>query len=227
MNPAAIKTVAIDLLTAGAAIAYIRQCRKPAWLPGRLVIAGMNVRHSGLTAWGLGHLSIRADATVLDVGCGGGRTIETLAGLAPNGKVFGVDYAAASVAASKRHNASLIASGRVDVQQASVSSLPFPPSTFDVITAVETHYYWPDFVADLREVRRVLKPGGRILIVAETYRRKGGLDALFGPVMRLLGGRFLTADEHRDALVGAGFVDAAVDVDRRKGWISVRGVNPA
>src|SRR5690349_9844740 len=144
MNPATFRSVAIDVLTAGAAVAYIRQCRKPSWLPGRLVVAGMNRSHFELTSWGLAHLSIAQDANVLDVGCGGGRTIETLAGLAPRGKVAGVDYSAASVAASQRHNESLIAAGRVDVQQASVSSLPFPPSAFDVVTAVETHYYWPD-----------------------------------------------------------------------------------
>lgn len=79
MNPPKLKTVGVDLLAFGAAIAYIRQCRKPAWLPGRFVVAGMNWSHSGLTAWGLSHLSIAPDATVLDVGCGGGRTVETLA----------------------------------------------------------------------------------------------------------------------------------------------------
>lgn len=223
MNPATIKSVTIDLLTAGAAIAYIRQCRKPAWLPGRLVVAGMNVRHSGLTAWGLGHLSIRADAIVLDVGCGGGRTIETLAGLAPDGKVFGVDYAAASVAASKRHNASLIGAGRVDVRQASVSSLPFPPSTFDVITAVETHYYWPNLPQDVKEVLRVLKPGGAFMLLAETYKGRS-FDWLYRPVMTgLLSASYLSVDEHRALLVDAGCVGVEVSVDEGKGWICAVG----
>jgi SAM-dependent methyltransferase len=214
------------LVAAALVLLVVGQCRKPRWWIGRVILWTMNRSHSSVTDWGLGHVSIAAHDAVLDVGCGGGRTIQKLAA-ATGGPIRGVDYSAASVAAARHTNARAIAEGRVEILQGSVSRLPFPDAAFDLVTAVETHYYWPDFVADLREVRRVLKPGGRILIVAETYRRKGGLDALFGPVMRLLGGRFLTADEHRDALVGAGFVDAAVDVDRRKGWISVRGVNPA
>jgi cyclopropane fatty-acyl-phospholipid synthase-like methyltransferase len=47
----------------------------------------MNWSHVGVTRWGLGHAQIQKDATILDVGCGGGRTINTLAGLAPQGKV--------------------------------------------------------------------------------------------------------------------------------------------
>jgi len=226
MNPATLKSVAVDLLAAGAAIAYIRQCRKPAWLPGRFLVARMNWSHGGLTTWGLGHLSIRQDATILDVGCGGGRTIERLSGLAPNGKVFGVDYSAASVSASRRHNASLIAAGRVDVQEASVSSLPFPPSTFDVITAVETHYYWPNLAHDVKEVLRVLKPGGAFMLLAETYKGRS-FDWLYRPVMTgLLSASYLSVEEHRSLLVGAGYVGVEVSIDERRGWICAVGNKP-
>ena len=40
----------------------------------------------------------------------------------------------------------------------------------DVVTAVKTHYYWPDLHADLREILRVLKPGGALVVIAEAYR---------------------------------------------------------
>jgi ubiquinone/menaquinone biosynthesis C-methylase UbiE len=187
----------------------------------------MNRSHSSVTDWGLGHVSIAAHDAILDVGCGGGRTIQKLAAVATGGLICGVDYSSASAAAARRTNADAIAAGRVRILEGTVSRLPFPDAAFDLVTAVETHYYWPDLVADLRETRRVLKQGGRILIIAETYRRQGGVDALFGPVMRLLGGRYLTADQHREALTGAGFVDVVVEVERRKGWICARGVNPA
>jgi SAM-dependent methyltransferase len=42
-----------------------------------------------------------------------------------------------------------------------------------VVTAVETHYYWPDLPANMREVLRVLKPGGTIALIAEVHRRRG------------------------------------------------------
>src|SRR5579871_2400886 len=96
-----------------AAVVFARQCRKPMPLLGRSLLAQMNIGHASLTAWGLGHLRIEKNARILDVGCGGGRTIGTLSDLAPDGSVSGVDYSSASVAASREANAARIAAGRV------------------------------------------------------------------------------------------------------------------
>src|SRR4051794_10563316 len=136
--------VATATLTVAAVVAITRQCRKPTWWPGRLILWTMNVRHSSVTDWGLQYVSLDKHFTMLDVGCGGGRTVDKLAAIASEGKVFGIDYSAASVAAARRTNARWIQAGRADVQQGSVSRLPYPDGTFDVVTAVETHYYWPD-----------------------------------------------------------------------------------
>ncbi|HEY2433151.1 MAG TPA: class I SAM-dependent methyltransferase [Vicinamibacterales bacterium] len=202
----------------------IGQCRRPRWWIGRVYLDVMNRTHSGVTDWGLGRVSISPGATILDVGCGGGRTIQKLAE-ASGGRVCGVDYSAASVAAARRTNAAAIAAGRVEIVEGSVSRLPYPDASFDVVTAVETHYYWPNLGEDLREVRRVLEPGGQVVVIAEVYRRKKPASALFGPIMRLLGGRYVTADEHRAALMQAGFVEVAVHEDRR-GWICATGRSP-
>jgi len=51
----------------------------------------MNASHSNLTDWGLQHVSIANHYTILDVGCGGGRTVSKLAAMATQGKVYGVD----------------------------------------------------------------------------------------------------------------------------------------
>jgi SAM-dependent methyltransferase len=48
-----------------------------------------------------------------------------------------------------------------------VSRLPLPNYVFDLVTAVETHYYWPDCPGDMRKIYRVLKLGGSVLIIAE------------------------------------------------------------
>jgi ubiquinone/menaquinone biosynthesis C-methylase UbiE len=223
MNASVIRQLVTWVVAVGAAFAFARQCRKPKWLLGRFVLAQMNRGHSGLTEWGLSHLEIRRDATVLDVGCGGGRTLEALADIATMGKVSGVDYSSASVAASRRHNAGRIAEGRVDVQESSVSNLPFPTSTFDVVTAIETHYYWPHLSTDLQEILRVLKPGGSFMILAETYKGRS-FDWLFRPVMTgLLGATYLSVDEHRAILSNAGFSDVHVSVEKSKGWICAVG----
>jgi SAM-dependent methyltransferase len=201
----------------------LRQCRKPRGILGRLSIRSMNVRHAGVTNWGLEAVTIGSRFAILDVGCGGGRTVQTLATLAPEGKVFGIDYSAASAAAARRNNAGLIRAGRVEIQQAGVSRLPFGDATFDLVTAVETHYYWPNPVADLREIRRVLKPGGALIVIAETYAGQRFTRVVM-VVMMLLGARYLTIDQHRALLAEAGFTDVSVEAEPTKGWIRVIGL---
>jgi len=209
----------------GAVLLLPTLVRKPAGWPGQLSLWLMNRRHSAVTDWGLAHVQIAPAFTILDVGCGGGRTIDKLATLASTGRVSGIDISGRSVAVSRRTNARWIAAGRVDIQQAAVSKLPFTDAQFDLVTAVETHYYWPDPVADLREILRVLKAGGRLCLIAEVY--KGAtFDTLLVPAMKLIGARYLTVDQHRGLLTAAGFTEIAIDTERTKGWICATGKKP-
>src|SRR5258705_3519930 len=147
----------------------VNQCRRPTGWLGRIVLWRMNSSHSKLTDWGLGHVSVRKGDTILDVGCGGGRTVSKLAAIAAEGKVYGVDYSEESVAASTRTNARGIDAGRVEIRRESVSQLPFSDGMFDLVTGVETHFWWPVLPGDVREVFRVLKPGGTLILIAEVY----------------------------------------------------------
>ena len=148
----------------------VNQCQNPTGWLGRLVLRNMNSRHSKVTDWGLSQASIGKQDVILDVGCGGGRTVSKLAAIAPQGKVYGIDHSTESVAMAMRTNKQWIDIARVEVREASVSRLPFSEGAFDVITAVETHFWWPALPTDLREVLRVLKPGGRLIIIAEVYK---------------------------------------------------------
>jgi SAM-dependent methyltransferase len=226
MTPEHLRALVVDLAAVGLAFVVIRQCRKPGWLPGRLVLWRMNASHFAVTNWGLGHVSIGPRFTVLDVGCGGGRTIQTLTERASAGKVCGVDYSETSVAVARQINAAAIVAGRVEVQQASVSRLPYADGTFDLVTAVETHYYWPTPDADFREIFRVLKPGGRLALIAETYRGER-FGAIVGVAMKLLRARYLTVQQHHDLLTAAGFTEVTVDTEPAKGWICAVGRRPA
>jgi ubiquinone/menaquinone biosynthesis C-methylase UbiE len=175
-----------------------------------------------MTDWGLQQVIVPKNAAILDVGCGGGRTVRRLAALAPDSKVVGLDYSAASVAVSRDTNADNIAAGRVHIEQGSVAALPFPDCTFDVVTAVETHYYWPDLPANMREILRVLKPGGMFALIAETYRG-GPFRLVYGIVMPLLRAAFLSDEEHRDLLTQAGFTEVATKHVSGKNWICATG----
>jgi ubiquinone/menaquinone biosynthesis C-methylase UbiE len=189
----------------------------------------MNRRHATVTEWGLRHASIRAQDTILDVGCGGGKTVARLAAIATEGKTYGVDYSDDSVAESRRSNQRSIAAGRVEILHGAVSRLPFPDRMFDLVTAVETHYYWPDLHADMRGILRVLKPGGMFVLIAEAY--KGGkYDRLLQNLEKLRGimpYAHLTVNEHRDLFVNAGYADVQVFEEYDKGWICVVGRRPA
>jgi ubiquinone/menaquinone biosynthesis C-methylase UbiE len=185
----------------------------------------MNRSHAGLTTWGLSRIAIQKDFTILDIGCGGGRTIDTLATLASQGKVYGIDYSKASVAVARKTNARSIDQGQVDIQTGSVSKLPFGEDTFDLITAIETHYYWPDIASDTKEILRVLKPGSTLVIIAETYRGRQS-DWMYRPAMRLLRATYLTSAEHYQLLADAGFSQVEVVEEKSKGWISVTGRKP-
>src|SRR5262249_43776085 len=128
-----VVTVAVSIT---AAILVVRQCRKPAGWLGRLIARNMNSRHSRLTDWGLEHVRIEKQFAMLDAGCGGGRPIDKRAAFARNGKFSGIAYPAGSVEVARRTNSRWIEKGRVEVQQGTVSRLPFPDRAFDLVTAV-------------------------------------------------------------------------------------------
>jgi len=202
------------------------QARKPDKWFGRIFAVAMNKSHEAMTAWGLGHVTIESQFHILDVGCGGGRTIEKLAAIARTGVIYGIDYAEGSVAVARKHNASLIEAGHVVIQKASVSQLPFPDNTFDLVTAIETQYYWPDLNGDMREILRVLKPAGRLAVIAEMY--KGGkYDRLKWPVMWLLRSSHLSVSDHRELFSSTGYGNAEIFEEPNKGWICGTATKPA
>ena len=200
----------------------LTQCSKPKGWHGRITLRNMNRGHADLTVWGLQHVTVQSRDTILDVGCGGG--VDEWPGwtaMAPEGKTYGIDYSAESVAASRKENHARIAAGQVEIVLGSVSHLPFPDRMFDLVTAVETHYFWPDLNADVREVQRVLKPGGTFALIAEAY--KGGkyderlkkLDKLRGDLKFA----HLSIAEHRDLFSEAGFIDIQIIEDYERGWV--------
>jgi ubiquinone/menaquinone biosynthesis C-methylase UbiE len=202
------------------------QAREPTGRLGRFTLWTFNAHHSKLTDWGLTHVTIEKHHTILDVGCGGGLTVRKLAGMATAGKVYGIDVSEESVAASSRTNKQWIAMGRVEIWRGAVSHLPFSDDRFDLVTAVETHHFWPDLVADLHEVLRVLKPGGRLLIIAEGYK-DGKVDERFRKLVELLQIAPWSVYELRDLFSTAGFSDVQMVEERNKGWICGIGNKPA
>lgn len=145
---------------------FFDNMRKPKGKLGSLQLKSMNKEHTPVSLWGLKHLDIQSDDIVLDVGCGGGININRMSKKAK--KVYGVDYSIESVKLSRKVNRQEIYDGKVVVLKGNVQSLPFEDDTFDIVTAFETVYFWPDIEKCFGEVKRVLKPGGIFLIGMES-----------------------------------------------------------
>ena len=141
-------------------MSFFENTRKPVGLGGKIMVAMMNVSHSAMAAWGLRFCSLPRMPWCWTAAAAAGANIKTLLKLCPKGKVQGIDYSAVSVEKARKVNAGAIAAGRCTVQQASVAELPFEAEQFEVVTAFETVYFWPELVQNFREVYRVLKPGG-------------------------------------------------------------------
>ncbi|MDL5361023.1 class I SAM-dependent methyltransferase [Halalkalicoccus sp. NIPERK01] len=101
---------------------------------------------------------------VLEVGFGPGVGIETLARAVLDGSVAGVDASPEMVEQARRRNAALIEAGRVDLRQGTAEDLPFPDGSFDAAFAFNTMQAWTEPNAGLREIRRVVKPGGQVVV---------------------------------------------------------------
>ena len=105
---------------------------------------------------------------VLDIGCGHGRSLAELAARAPRGRISGVDPSHLMVEIATQRSRSLIRAARVEVVPSGVESLPFPDNLFDKAQCVHVLYFWRNLEGPLREIARVLKPGGRLGLLFRT-----------------------------------------------------------
>jgi SAM-dependent methyltransferase len=181
----------------------------------------MNFGHSGLTRWGLGFIDIASDIDVLDIGCGGGRTVERLAEIATDGKVVGIDYSPDAVAVAIKKNRALINEGRVEIFQEAVSSMRFNDGAFGLITAFESHYFWPDFRNDLKEVYRVTRQNGQLLIVGALYKNEK-FARRNQRIVDTIGMTYLSIEEFQEELEGVGYSQFDALEEKNKGWFAVK-----
>jgi len=141
------------------------QLGKPTGLFGSLIVAPMlNVANRGLVSTAIELLAPAPTDAVLDVGFGGGASLLALARKVPRGKVTGIDYSRDMVRNAQRVLRERTPGSRVRVQWGDVADLPFADASFDRAVTINSLYYWPDLMAGLHEMARVLKPRGRLVV---------------------------------------------------------------
>lgn len=196
-------------------MSFFQNTCKPKGFGGKLMVTTMNWGHTPLAKWGFSHIAPNEDAMALDIGCGGGKNISKLLKCCPKGKVDGIDYSEVSVEKSRSYNRGAIQDGRCEVRQGDVMQLPYAEESFDLVTAFETVYFWPDLREAFAQVRKVLKKGGTFLITNECIAGDTSAEKWTEVIE---GMHLYSAKELAKLLAEAGFVDITSD-SSPKGWI--------
>jgi len=199
--------------------ALVKQFHRPHGLGGRA--AGWVMAHRGSNrrrnVWAVGLLDVQPDDRVLEIGFGPGIAIGELARRATRGRVVGVDHSEVMVRQASRRNAAAVRDGRVDMRLGTAEQLPAFDEPFDRILAVNSLMFWGDPVARLKELRGLLRPGGRIAIAFQP-RAPGSTDETAAQAGDDIARHFATA----------GFIDVRVETLPLKptAVVCILGVSP-
>ncbi|KYD06754.1 hypothetical protein B4144_2134 [Bacillus atrophaeus] len=113
---------------------------------------------------------------------------------------------------SIRANKADVETGKVHIQQASVTDIPFPENVFDLITAFQTHYFWSDIENSVKETFRVLKQEGCFLIIAEIYKINYHMKT------------YNTSEDMDQLFKKIGFNTVKIYENPNKKWICIKGI---
>ena len=185
---------------------------------GKIMIKGMNSGHAKMADWGMSYLNINSPKHIAELGCGGGRNAGALLKKYPKSYVAAIDYSPLSVAQAKEYNKQAISDGRCSVYEDDVSNLKLAKNKYDLATAFETVYFWPDVIKCFQEVFSILNNGGYFMIVNES----DGTDAAGKKFEKIIDGmRVYTVHEIESALKNAGFAEIKTVHHEQKPWITV------
>jgi ubiquinone/menaquinone biosynthesis C-methylase UbiE len=140
------------------------QYRRPFGEVGRKVARDMARDHLPENLWTIAQLDPQASDHILEVGFGPGVAVEELLRRVTAGRVAGVDFSETMVSEAGRRNAEAIRAGRADLRYGEAEELPFSDASFDKAFSIHSIYFWSQPLTALKELHRVLKPGGLLVI---------------------------------------------------------------
>jgi SAM-dependent methyltransferase len=128
--------------------------------------ASMEKGHRPIGEQAIELMEITSNARVLDVGCGSGWATRLMAEKTRTGRVVGVDISDEMIAIAGETSATL---SNVEFRVASAENLPFEDGEFTHAFSMESLYYYVDVLVALKEIKRVLEPGGLFVTVIDLY----------------------------------------------------------
>ena len=193
------------------------QYGKPTGFFGRILARGMAWGHRDFYSNTAKVLDLNPDDRLLEIGFGSGFFIRNYAGHVA--RIAGIDLSEDMVSLAGGVNKGLVQSGRAEFRVGDVSSLPYGDCEFSVVVGIETFFFWREPMESLREIHRVLEPGGR-LVLEMAYNKEDGLDN--AEDMEKMDLIIYSADELTGMLEETGFSDT--EFTYYKGfWLPFKG----
>jgi SAM-dependent methyltransferase len=164
--------------------------------------ASMEKGHRPLGEQAIKLMEISSSAQVLDVGCGSGWATRLMAERARDGRVVGIDIADEMITVARETSVQF---SNVEFQVASAEALPFGDGEFTAAFSMESLYYYADVLGALKEIKRVLGPGGLFVTVIDLYQENvpshQWIEQLKVPV------HLLSIPDYRSLFGDAGFIN--------------------
>ncbi|MCR5403307.1 MAG: class I SAM-dependent methyltransferase [Butyrivibrio sp.] len=173
----------------------------PKGLLGRLMLVSMDKEHLPMAEWGLEQFEMSDEADILDIGCGGGYNIKRMLSRCRKGRIVGIDISSESVKKARAVNKG---EERVKIIKGNVENMPFHEDRFDLVTAFETVFFWPDTEENFKEVYRIVKPGGRFVVINNYGDPKIDWEKKVPCMTRY------TADQIKSFMENAGFIKVGI-----------------
>jgi len=137
------------------------QLRKPSGKMAEQIAAKMNVINNSLYDFVLDVMNLRENENILEVGFGNGKFFSKLFSRSPNLRISGIDYSTEMVKAAIENNKNEIKTGRLKLHRGNSNDLPYQDEYFDKVFCNNVIYFWDHPGRHLKEINRVLKPGGK------------------------------------------------------------------
>jgi SAM-dependent methyltransferase len=193
------------------------QASRPTGFLGKLIAMGMARGHKLFYDNTARVLDLRPDDEYLEIGFGSGMFIRRYARCCS--RIAGLDYSSDMVKMAREINKEMVETGKAEFKQGEASLLPWDDDQFTAATAIETFFFWSKPEKALREISRVLRPGGR-LVIEMAYNKDDGIDR--SRHVRKMGLRLYSEEEMRNMLLTAGFKE--VDFTFYRGlWLPFKG----
>jgi SAM-dependent methyltransferase len=179
---------------------------------GGLVARLMPLGHAPIYKRVAGVLDLQPEDELLDVACGAGYFLKRYAHHVKN--IAGLDYSEVMVKIAKNKHKKRIAAGTAEIEFGEASHLPWEKDRFSVVTSMGSFIAFPKPLDSLKEMHRVLRPGGRVVVSIE-YNAEDGKD--YSKDVEKYGYGIWTEDEVRSMFKEAGFTNVDIKYAREMG----------